>query len=813
MSATVINSMTPLEYAQREGCTLLEATHQFIVDSLCASANEEEAGRESALFDERFMKDPRRMNRAECLGQVLLYYARAGEMPGWDEERVRFEADAMDDAAIREWAVDVAREHPWPAGFKIPTFAEFVKSPEYLDEAELTPHQEWAITTALGADAYAWFVQPRKINTVVLMWGKGSGKDLTCAESLAYTAWTVGHMRNPWFHFNHPTGEPLDCLNVAENAEQAKTIFFQKLSRMVGMPCFADILDQRPKKDILTESVNFWRKVPGRTLPVLGIRILSLHSQNEGAEGKNTFFYCMDEADAMEDSKGHENARKMHRTLSTSNRFGRQQIGVIISYPRARIGFMYEMLARCSNIMDPNSGKYGEYDTYWGDKATTTTVIPWKSHVKVTWQGREYEPDSEMETWHRSNIEEFRAMYECEPLAVEGAFFSMPHLIRKCVAKWLTPIAITEPSYTRVPVNGQTVTRVAAVIRDIRMRAGVMYHLFGDAGEKHDSFALCLMHCKPAVEAGSICPLCWRDWTLRNLRHYEPVPVPKKGDAFDAWRAAERPCDHCGGVAELGKQAFWGMCRGGGRFVPRERFSGRYTDSGIAIPEMEMTQIGTRSDGSAIMDLKPVFDKVWLPEVVEDLLIEIVPNEGQGWPVDFGCVRDITIMLGKTGQLDGAKFDRWQSTLLIQEIQNAGIACEAKNFSNPEQLGMYRNLKSLVYEGLIQFLPEEKVPCARNARSQLEQVQLVNNNKIDHPKVGEGGLPGKKDLTDAEAGAAQMCCEYAASPTFIDLGGREQSLLQSGMWQESIRLAHLAGRANPIAPSPVNEALRSLGIE
>ncbi len=699
--------------------------------------------------DLRYIGNPKRMSADALYEQVLLPALRQGQIPPADsEEAFEQEVRSLPLEEVRAWACDVLKENPWPPGFYVPSFKEFVTSDDYLGFFEgPTERQQKAIEDSIGADARAWFVEPRKTSCVVLVYGKGSGKDLVSSWVCAYVAFAVSHMRNPWFHFDMVPGEVLDIVNVAQDEDSARQVFFTKLKNAVLRDCFNGIIENQ-KKDIQADAVFFKRPVPGERFTRLCLRINSLHSKNEGAEGRNTFFYIMDEADAMRDSKGHGNATKMHNTLTTSNRFGSKQLGFVISYPRAQNGFMMEMLAKCGN-------RGGKTIEWWGDLAPTWRVLPWKTYRPVIIDGRERwtndlgfvsnEPDSEMARIFRDDPELFRAMYACEPPAAEGAFFSMPKKIDECIIPYNEPAALVEQTIREDidPTTGVRYSYVGLSIRNLRFRKGVVYFLGGDAGETEDSFALSISHLVPPAEKGFCSELAWSNPKYRYAKHYKPqaLPVDDKN-----WRPELWKCEHTGEIPVPGKHAFWGVCNPSGRHIQRP------------------VQVGETEDGEPIYKEDHtgaiVYTDVHLPQVVEDLLLEWVPNRAKGMTVDYRNVRDIILQIGAACQLGMCFFDRWNATGLIQDIRAAGIGAENKAFGSAAQLEWYRHFKMLVYNNIVELLPGED-----KARGQLRQLQLINGNKIDHPPLGA------KDLTDAEALSFWLCCDQKYAPGRIDYGG------------------------------------------
>jgi hypothetical protein len=176
-----------------------------------------------------------------------------------------------------------------------------------------------------------------------------------------------------------------------------------------------------------------------------------------------------------------------------------------------------------------------------------------------------------------------------------------------------------------------------------------------------------------------------------------------------------------------------------------------------------------------------------------------VPDRNRGLTVDFQNVRDVILEINRHGRIGMARFDRWQATMILQELREAGIAAEAKTFSNPEQLGMYRTYKTLLYNNLLYLQPDQpECPWYARSRRQLKELQLINGMKIDHPEFSAGGGPGAKDLSDAQALAFELAANPAFAPSVIDLGNRDQG---------AYMLEEQARQVRPPAGSLVQQAL------
>lgn len=142
-----------------------------------------------------------------------------------------------------------------------------------------------------------------------------------------------------------------------------------------------------------------------------------------------------------------------------------------------------------------------------------------------------------------------------------------------------------------------------------------------------------------------------------------------------------------------------------------------------------------------------------LPKVNIDLILIWEPRDGK--PVDVINVKDAILLLSTFFNLKKVTFDKWNSATTIQELIVNGIPAEDMSFSRGQQLEMYRNLRSLIYNNLIKW-PSNHFLC-----EELIKLQLINGVKVDHPPEGS------KDIADAVAGCSWMCSQTEVARPWI----------------------------------------------
>lgn len=163
-------------------------------------------------------------------------------------------------------------------------------------------------------------------NRVILMLGKGSGKDHCAVIAVCYIVYLLLCLKNPSGYYGMPDDEPIDIINVAINADQARTVFFNRFKgRIETCPWFAG------KFHTGNNVIDFDKN----------IHAYSGHSEREAFEGKNLLVAILDEisAFALESNTGNDQADTADATFkmysdSVTSRFADYGKVVLLSFPR-----------------------------------------------------------------------------------------------------------------------------------------------------------------------------------------------------------------------------------------------------------------------------------------------------------------------------------------------------------------------------------------------------------------------------------------------------------------------------------------------
>lgn len=215
---------------------------------------------------------------------------------------------------------------------------EFVSSPDYLGFPPLSDYQleivkvgsqiyhEKTLVNLYGSEKgrKMWLGNKKEL---VMMLGKGSGKDALSTIICAYVAYQLLCLKDPASYYGKPVGDNIDIVNVAINAKQANNVFFSGLkTRIKNCPWFAGKYTAR------AGDIEFDKN----------IKVHSLNSEGESTEGYNILIAVLDEIDGFDEGKETEKGKKMYKTLraTVSSRFADVGKVLALSFPRSTDGFI-----------------------------------------------------------------------------------------------------------------------------------------------------------------------------------------------------------------------------------------------------------------------------------------------------------------------------------------------------------------------------------------------------------------------------------------------------------------------------------------
>ena len=237
--------------------------------------------------------------------------------------------EALDESPFLELPVDVKT---------------FVMSKDYLNQPELSDYQytlvecmsqiykEEDVQRWLGKEEGKEHYKKYTKQEVILMCGKGSGKDHTSTIGCAYIVYKLLCLKDPSRYFGKPSNDAIDLINVAVNAQQAKNVFFKGFkSKIEGSPWFAG------KYEAKADNIEFNKS----------ITVYSGHSERESAEGLNLMLAVLDEISgfAMEGAGGNDQGKtsdNLYKAFrgSVDSRFPDFGKVILLSFPRFKGDFI-----------------------------------------------------------------------------------------------------------------------------------------------------------------------------------------------------------------------------------------------------------------------------------------------------------------------------------------------------------------------------------------------------------------------------------------------------------------------------------------
>jgi hypothetical protein len=214
----------------------------------------------------------------------------------------------------------------------------FVEGEDYLGQPPLSDiqydivramsqiYRKEDLIRLMGEKAGAEYYNKYTKNEIILQLGKGSGKDFTSTVAVSYIVYKLLCLKDPAKYFGKPSGDAIDIINVAINAQQAKNVFFKGFkSKIERSPWFAG------KYYAKMDSIEFDHS----------ITVYSGHSERESHEGLNLLVAVLDEISgfASETNTGNEQGKTADNIYkafrgTVDSRFPDLGKVVLLSFPR-----------------------------------------------------------------------------------------------------------------------------------------------------------------------------------------------------------------------------------------------------------------------------------------------------------------------------------------------------------------------------------------------------------------------------------------------------------------------------------------------
>lgn len=348
-------------------------------------------------------------------------------------------------------------------------------------------------------------------NEIIYVLGKGSGKDLCSEIALAYVVYLLLCLREPAEYFGKDTGDAIDIINVAINADQANNVFFGGFKRIISKaPWFDGKYSMRQRHFAFDKNIN----------------IYSGHSEAEAFEGYNTLFVVLDEISGFDEEnnkpgEGNSKAQVIYDMYADSitSRFPDNGKMLLLSFPRYKEDFIMQKyndaIAAKEVVQRTHTFKINEElpDGIQGNEFTITWdedhIVKYKKEgvfclKRPSW---EVNPSRHIRNYMRRFMDDpvmALKKYACMPPDSESAFFTSREKIEHAFKA----------------TNG--VDEYGQFVREFVADPAKRYYVHVDLARLHDRCAVALAHVD--------------HFERRDIggRQTEPAPVVKV-DAIRYW--------------------------------------------------------------------------------------------------------------------------------------------------------------------------------------------------------------------------------------------------------------------------------------
>jgi hypothetical protein len=407
---------------------------------------------------------------------------------------------------------------------EIPVDAKtFVESIDYLGQPPLSEiqydiveamsqiYKKEDLLALLGSVEGEKYYDKYTKNEIILQLGKGSGKDFTSTVACCYIVYKLLCLKDPARYFGKPTGDAIDIINVAINAQQAKNVFFKGFkTKIEKSPWFAG------KFNAKADSIEFDKS----------ITVYSGHSERESHEGLNLMMAVLDEISGFaqeigtgnDQGKTADNIYKAFRA-SVDSRFPDLGKVVLLSFPRYQGDFISqryddvvidkEVLAKKHTfIINPtldSDNQDNQFTIEWEEDYIKAYKYPGVFALKrPTWEVNPTRKIDDFKIAFLTDHNDAMQRFACMPTFSSDAFFKQVDKVRACMT-------------TRNPLD--TFRRFDESFKPDPEK---IYYVHADLAQKHDKCAVAISHVEKWVN-------------IQVINNYEQVAPIVVVDAVAWW--------------------------------------------------------------------------------------------------------------------------------------------------------------------------------------------------------------------------------------------------------------------------------------
>ena len=339
------------------------------------------------------------------------------------------------------------------------------------------------VINILGEEKGIQYYNKYTKNEIILQLGKGSGKDFVSTVACAYIVYKLLCLKDPAKYFGKPSGDAIDLINVAINAQQAKNVFFKGFkSKSERSPWFIG------KYYAKADSVEFDKS----------ITVYSGHSERESHEGLNLLLAVLDEISGFasevntgnEQGKTADNIYKAFRG-SVDSRFPDLGKVVLLSFPRYPGDFISEkyddviaekeVIERTHkftiNPLLPEDSPDNSFEISWDEDQIISYKYPGVFALKrPTWEVNPTRKIDDFMIAFMTDLGDAMMRFACVPTFASDAFFKQVEKIRSCMT-------------LRNPVDN-----FKRFDESFKPDPDKVYYVHADLAQKHDKCAVAIAH-------------------------------------------------------------------------------------------------------------------------------------------------------------------------------------------------------------------------------------------------------------------------------------------------------------------------------
>ena len=414
---------------------------------------------------------------------------------------------------------------------EIPVDAKtFVEGEDYLGQPPLSQvqydiveamsqiYKQEDLIDIMGAEEGTRYYKKYTKNEIILQLGKGSGKDFTSTVACAYIVYKLLCLKDPARYFGKPSGDAIDIINVAINAQQAKNVFFKGFkTKIEKSPWFAGRFYAK------AESIEFDKS----------ITVYSGHSERESHEGLNLILAVLDEISGFANEVGTGNdqgktADNIYKAFRASVDSRYPDLGkvALLSFPRFPGDFISQryddviaekdvVTKTHKFIMNPDLPEDAEGNTLeieWDEDTVVSYKYPGVFALKrPTWVVNPTRKIDDFKLAFFTDMGDAMQRFACVPTFASDAFFKQRDKLQQAMS-------------IRNPIDS-----FRRFEETFKPDPDKIYYVHADLAQKHDKCAVAIAHVEKWVN-------------IQVVKDYEQIAPVVIVDAVAWWEPrAEGP--------------------------------------------------------------------------------------------------------------------------------------------------------------------------------------------------------------------------------------------------------------------------------